>query len=88
MECAKFIVSGTVQGVYFRASTRARAMELGLTGYAKNRVDGSVEVIACGASDALDELERWLHIGPPAARVSEVVRCEADEWVEVGFQTL
>ena len=65
---------GRVQGVFFRASTRSEALRLGLTGYAKNLPDGSVEVLACGADPALDELERWLHAGPPAARVDAVTR--------------
>ncbi|MBU6198225.1 MAG: acylphosphatase [Xanthomonadaceae bacterium] len=78
MPCVKFIVRGRVQGVFFRASTRNQAQRLGLTGYAKNLPDGSVEVLACGAAVALDELERWLHAGPPAARVDAVIRGNTD----------
>ena len=78
MPCAKFIVSGRVQGVFFRASTRAEAVRLGLTGYAKNLPDGNVEVLACGEAAALDELQRWLHIGPPMARVERVQRTEIE----------
>jgi len=48
MPCAKFIICGRVQGVFFRASTRTEATRLGLDGYAKNLADGSVEVLACG----------------------------------------
>ena len=55
--------------MYFRASTAARAIELGLRGSAKNRPDGSVLVLAAGSNAALDELTRWLHHGPPLARV-------------------
>ena len=87
MPCAKFIVSGRVQGVFFRASTRAQAVRLGLTGYAKNLSDGNVEVLACGDPAALDELQRWLRRGPPAARVEGVVRSGADETTFKDFVT-
>jgi acylphosphatase len=62
-----------VQGVYFRASTRDRARELGLTGYARNLADGRVEVLACGSVVAVEQLCAWLWRGPPAARVDAVV---------------
>ena len=87
MSCAKFIVGGRVQGVFFRASTRTEAMRLGLTGYAKNLADGRVEVLACGDIRALDELERWLRVGPPAARVENVQRSEVAETAPSGFRT-
>jgi acylphosphatase len=73
--------------VFFRASTRAEAVRLRLTGYAKNLADGSVEVLVCGDAAALDELERWLHIGPPAARVEKVLRSETQDPVPSGFDT-
>jgi acylphosphatase len=78
MPCAKFIVSGRVQGVFFRAATRDEALRLHLTGHARNLADGRVEVIACGAAGELNELERWLREGPPLARVSGVERTMAD----------
>lgn len=74
MPCARFIVRGRVQGVFFRASTREQALRLGIGGHARNLDDGAVEVLACGSGDALDALERWLHHGPPAARVERVAR--------------
>lgn len=76
MACARFLVSGMVQGVFFRASTRDVALGLGVAGYAKNLADGRVEVLASGDATALDALERWLRAGPPAAKV-DVVRREA-----------
>jgi acylphosphatase len=79
MPCAKFIVSGRVQGVFFRASTRAEAVRLGLTGHARNLADGNVEVLACGDAAALDALQRWLQVGPPAARVQNVARSGVEE---------
>ena len=74
MPCARFIVSGRVQGVFFRASARDEARRLGLTGHARNLDDGSVEVVACGEESSLAQLERWLHTGPPHARVASVSR--------------
>lgn len=65
-------VSGRVQGVFFRASTRHRALELGVTGYAKNLPDGRVEVLAIGAETAVLGLCEWLWIGPPSAQVTAV----------------
>jgi acylphosphatase len=78
MGCARFVVSGRVQGVFFRASAREEALRLGLTGHAKNLTDGTVEVVACGDDAALERLERWLNHGPPLARVSRVERSVAD----------
>lgn len=70
--CRRCWVSGRVQGVFFRAATRQRAQELGVTGYARNLDDGRVEVLACGESDAVESLCAWLWQGPPYARVAEV----------------
>ncbi len=85
MVCARFLVSGRVQGVHFRASTREQALELGVQGQARNLADGRVEVIACGQMQALDQIERWLHQGPPAARVEAVVREAIEAQAFTGF---
>jgi acylphosphatase len=61
-----------VQGVFFRASTRDVAVGLSLTGYAKNLPDGSVEVLACGRTDAVDKLAAWLLDGPRMATVTNI----------------
>lgn len=66
------LVAGRVQGVFFRASTRARAESLGVTGHARNLPDGRVEVLACGAPDAVQSLCDWLWQGPPSAAVASV----------------
>ena len=76
--CKLCFISGRVQGVFFRASAARRAIELKLTGYAKNLPDGRVEVLACGALAAVDTLCEWLWDGPPAARVNEVVIREVE----------
>ncbi|MCP4407649.1 MAG: acylphosphatase [Gammaproteobacteria bacterium] len=74
--CLHCYVSGRVQGVFFRSSTREQAKQLGLTGYARNLPDGRVEVYACGQLEALEELKVWLSRGPAHAKVS-AVECEA-----------
>lgn len=85
---ARFLVAGKVQGVWFRASTRERALALDLRGLARNLDDGRVEVIAFGSAKALDALEAWLAIGPPRARVESVQReAIADEPAVLGFGT-
>jgi acylphosphatase len=66
------IVSGRVQGVFFRASAARRARELGLVGHALNRDDGTVEVLAIGPQAEVDAMCAWLEVGPPAARVDRV----------------
>lgn len=71
-QCRQFLVTGVVQGVWFRDSTRREAQRLGLCGHAVNLADGRVEVIACGDVAALDEIEEWLWAGPEMARVENV----------------
>ncbi|WP_437482341.1 acylphosphatase [Sorangium sp. So ce1014] len=68
----QLVVRGRVQGVFFRASTQREAKRLGLTGWVKNRSDGSVEVLAEGEEDELKELIAWANRGPSAARVERV----------------
>jgi acylphosphatase len=65
-------VAGRVQGVFYRASTRQRAQELGCRGYAHNLPDGRVEVLAIGEPAAVHALVEWLRRGPPAAHVTDV----------------
>ncbi|MDB5972694.1 MAG: acylphosphatase [Hydrocarboniphaga sp.] len=73
--CYRFSVNGRVQGVYFRQSTRHKALELGLRGWVRNCEDGSVEGCAYGEPDALEQLRAWLHLGPAAAQVDQL------EWI-------
>jgi len=65
-------VYGRVQGVNFRYYTQLEADRHGLSGWVANRFDGSVEVVAEGDQAALDHLSRFLHRGPPSARVERV----------------
>src|SRR5258708_35575466 len=72
----RFLVTGKVQGVYFRHSTRLQAERLGVRGVARNLPDGSVEVIAHGTPEAVQDLREWLQRGPPGARVAAVQEFE------------
>lgn len=75
-----------MQGVWFRDSTRREALRLGITGYAVNLENGDVEVLACGAPDAIEELRAWLGTGPPLAAVSNVQESEAELDVPPDFR--
>jgi len=70
--CIKCRIHGRVQGVWFRGSTQSEANRLGLSGYARNLPDGTVEVVACGSAAQLAILHQWLHHGPTAARVDRL----------------
>lgn len=78
----RFLVSGRVQGVGFRASTWEQASRLGLCGYVRNLADGRVEVLVAGADEALDALAGWLWQGPPSSRVDSIDRQDAVTPVE------
>ena len=65
-------ISGRVQGVWFREATRIEAERLGVCGWVRNCADGSVEAVLEGSPEAVRQMERWCHEGPPAARVVEV----------------
>ena len=79
MVAKRCVVSGKVQGVWFRASAKREADRLGITGHACNLADGNVEVLACGEADAVVMLIEWLHAGPPQAQVESVVVADADD---------
>src|SRR5258706_13192905 len=66
------VVRGRVQGVFFRASTQREARRLGVTGWVKNRNDGSVEILAEGEETSIRELYGWAQKGPSAARAERV----------------
>ena len=68
----QIIVRGRVQGVFFRASAQRESRRLGLSGWVRNRVDGSVEIVAEGEEASIRELCGWAQKGPSAARVDRV----------------
>ncbi|HJX34549.1 MAG TPA: acylphosphatase [Desulfatiglandales bacterium] len=75
----RFVISGRVQGVWFRDSTRGKAVELGVYGWVRNRPDGDVEVLAEGPEEKVSQLIAWCHHGPPRARVTGVNEMP-EEW--------
>lgn len=85
--CIRCLISGRVQGVFFRASARHQAQQLGITGYARNQPDGRVEVLACGERESIDQFKAWLSKGPPSAEVTGVACEPLPEQVLQGFTT-
>ena len=73
----RLVIRGRVQGVWFRESMRIQAERLGLAGWVRNRMDGSVEAVIQGSAEALDAMTRWAHRGPEAAHVTSVEVSEA-----------
>ena len=84
VKAVRVIVTGTVQGVWFRAHTENKARELGVAGYVRNLPDGSVEIVAEGAADAVDGLVEWSWTGSPHARVTAV---ELEEQQPLGLSS-
>ena len=72
VQTISILVSGRVQGVFFRQSTREKAMALQINGYVSNKRDGTVQIIASGTEDQLKKLIDWCHEGPPHAKVEDV----------------
>ncbi|WP_336328230.1 acylphosphatase [Halovenus sp. HT40] len=82
---AHVYVSGKVQGVYFRATTRDRAREVGVDGWVRNLGDGRVEAVFEGSEDAVAQLVEFCHEGSDAARVDDVEVTYEDPQGEGGF---
>jgi acylphosphatase len=78
------VVHGRVQGVGFRWFVREHARRLGVVGWVKNRSDGTVETLAAGSGDAIDQLRRLLGEGPPGAAVARLEDVHRGEGVEAG----
>jgi acylphosphatase len=70
--CKRCFVSGRVQGVFYRETTRQKAEKLQLSGYAKNLTDGRVEVVMCGSETSVDKLCEWMWTGSEYSSVSNV----------------
>ncbi len=71
--CLSILVTGKVQGVFYRASARDKANELEVTGFAQNEEEGCVHIIAEGEEERLIEFEKWCWQGPPRAKVEHVL---------------
>ena len=70
-------ITGKVQGVFYRASTKEKAQELGIKGFVKNQPDGSVYLEAEGEFSSLEQLVEWCYKGPEKAIVEKVTKIEA-----------
>ena len=81
----RVVVSGRVQGVFFRDETRRRARSLGVAGWVANRPDGSVEAVFDGRRDAVESMVEWCRRGPSGAHVDEVQAAWEDPRGEAGF---
>ena len=68
----RVLISGRVQGVFFRACTKEKAEELGLAGWVQNLPDGRVEAVFEGEKSRVDKMVAWCYQGPPASHVAEV----------------
>ncbi len=88
MKTVRVLISGRVQGVWFRAWTKQQATALGLDGWVRNRGDGDVEAMFAGPDEAVDSMIAECGNGPPHARVS-AVSTETDKSPQTpGFQVL
>tara|TARA_R110001592_G_scaffold7431_5_gene41707 strand:+ start:1579 stop:1866 length:288 start_codon:yes stop_codon:yes gene_type:complete len=85
IETVHVVISGRVQGVWFRGWTCEQARDLGLSGWVRNRRDGTVEAVFSGHPDAVRRMIERCHDGPPAARVDSVVRMPATDPGVTGF---
>jgi acylphosphatase len=84
MLCNRCLVSGRVQGVFYRATAQQRARELGVHGYARNLPDGRVEVLACGEPASVEAFVSWLWTGSSASKVTVVEVAEVSVEVLAG----
>lgn len=80
------IITGRVQGVGFRHWTRAQAARLGLTGWVRNRLDGSVEAVFAGDPEAIQDMLRRCREGPPSASVAAVTPATCADPGLAGFE--
>lgn len=79
-------ITGRVQGVFYRQTTREQAQALGLNGWVRNMADGTVEMEAVGPQDKVDLLMVWCHKGPPRAKVDAVEIISRDQISQLGEQ--
>lgn len=85
MEVRHLLITGRVQGVWYRASMAQEAQRLGVTGWVRNRSDGSVEAMVAGTAEQVAAIMNWARHGPPAAQV-EHVAVETGSGSYAGFE--
>jgi acylphosphatase len=87
MATQRLLITGRVQGVGFRYALQDEAEKLGLSGWVRNRSDGSVEAVVQGSPQAVEALGAWARRGPPAAKVAQVrVEAATEEPLSEGFE--
>ena len=69
---AHLLISGRVQGVFFRRFAQQKAKELGIAGWARNLIDGGVEIMAEGEKENIERFIDWCKSGPPLAKVKDI----------------
>ncbi len=84
-KAVRALIHGRVQGVFFRDWTVRNASSLGLDGWVRNRSDGTVEALFVGPDEEVEKMIKMAHVGPPAAKVSEIQRTEAMGITQKGF---
>lgn len=83
----RVVISGMVQGVFFRVRTQEKARDFGLTGWVKNKADGSVEAVFEGAPEKVEAIIKWCRQGPSGAQVTDVtVSPEEATSSDTGFE--
>lgn len=88
MATVHLMISGKVQGVFYRASAKEKALELALSGWIKNTPDGSVEATVSGSDEAVQQFVDWCRQGPPRAEVSQVSVTPKPDSGFAGFEVL
>jgi acylphosphatase len=88
MNCKRLIISGRVQGVGYRVWMVEKARELGVSGWVRNRIDGSIEALVAGDTAAVEELLRLCRRGPRMAEVVSIEEDLADPPDHFGFRQL
>jgi acylphosphatase len=88
MPTIEILISGEVQGVFFRVTAKDIADELGIKGWVKNTEDGNVQAIATGTQQQLDKFVKWCKQGPPKAKVENMKLTEVQEQTFNTFKVL
>lgn len=89
MICNRYLISGCVQGVFYRTNAQHQATALGVRGWVRNLLDGRVEILACADQDILKDFEKWLQIGPEYAKVSNIeIITESPKTLPLIFEVL
>ena len=86
MPTVHLVIKGKVQGVFYRATAKDAADEIGITGWVKNTEEGNVEIEASGSNEQLERFVKWCKLGPRRAIVTEVVIEEKEDEAFTGFK--